>query len=125
MEEERKERKEKYAVIITTIVGICMVIYLLITGIVYCTNNIKSKLKIHTDKINVCGYEYHSAAEGDYIITYKINKEGGKEPYKMPAKKTVIFDTLEPNAQSYAEIERDGYYNIKEIRYYVPIGTLD
>lgn len=42
----------------------------------------------------------------------------------MNKDKTIIYETLNPDEEPYAEIIKDGIRSIKEIKLYVPQNTL-
>lgn len=41
-----------------------------------------------------------------YYVTYKVNKDGGKEYFKMDVRNTKIYDHLEEDEASYVEVDR-------------------
>lgn len=59
-----------------------------------------------------------------YYIAYKVLEDGGKQVFKMPIEKTVIYDTLDSGSGAYAEIDETKISGIKSIKIYVPKGTI-
>lgn len=61
----------------------------------------------------------------DYYVTYQVLEDGGKQIYKMPAEKTVIYETLESGSQAYVEEDVNGYGSVTARRLYVPTGSIE
>ena len=102
--------------------------------------SIEAENAIITETVKLASLSLSSTIEGDYesIFTlgrgfinekfyyyaYKINQDGSKSLYEMDAKITKIYDSLEKNELAHAEVIKNGHGTIKEIKLYVPVGTI-
>lgn len=59
----------------------------------------------------------------DYYICYQVLDDGGLKLIKFKAEQTVIYETL-TSGNAYAEISTNGWGYTKEIKLYVPQGTI-
>lgn len=62
--------------------------------------------------------------EEQYFVAYQILSDGGKKLYKMKADISTIYDTLDADADAYAEVDKNGYGDILAYRIYVPTGSI-
>lgn len=89
-----------------------------------------------TEKVELCSLEASNGTHGSFVLGcgsiqnetyyagYKINSDGGKEHYKMPASQTVIYETLPEGGGAYAEVTKDGFGFIRKIKLYIPKNTI-
>lgn len=65
-----------------------------------------------------------SISESSCYVAYQVHEDGGKSLYKIPANIAILYDVLETGEAAYAEVDKNGYGEKKQIRVYVPIGTV-
>lgn len=69
-------------------------------------------------------YGMGRVGEQDCYAAYRVLEDGGKVLYKMQAENTTIYETLDIDAQAYAEEEKNGFGTVKTRRLYVPQGSI-
>lgn len=60
----------------------------------------------------------------EYIVTYRILDDGGKQYYKINREDTIIYDTLEPDEQAYVKVEINNIGETISTKLYVPKDTI-
>ena len=80
--------------------------------------------EIHGFGLGLIGHVNGSISESSCYVAYRVHENGGKSLYKIPTNIAILYDTLDKNQDAYAEVDVDGYGTTKQIRLYVPQGTV-
>lgn len=120
------------------VISILVFILLLFAIIISCLDFVQicygKSAKIETEEIYSIGIK--SSNNGNFVlgtgsvsgklyyVTYKKLDNGGKQLVKYPAEKTVIFETLNDNENTYVEVSKSIMGNIMTINLYLPKNTI-
>lgn len=119
--------------ILTSFCGIALAIYFIVSFV-------KISDDFATERVEVASIDLSNETEGDfhrtfaigygsvetktYYVLYKKLSDGGLSLVKIPADKTVIYQTLSKFDTAYYEITTNGFEDIVGIKLYVPKGSI-